>query len=242
MKELAAQGALPTHIGIIMDGNGRWAKRRGLPRQVGHRYGAAAFRGLVDYCQLIGIKYLTAYMFSTENWKRPQAEVDAIMNLLREYLDEVFEKDKAGERKNYKTNFIGDRSRLAPDIVEKMAQVEALSEDCNGIVVNIALNYGGRLEIVRAAQLAAKNVLAGAVTPDGITEEYLSGLMYTCGQPDPDLIIRPSGERRTSNFLIWQSAYAEYVFLDVLWPDFKPNHLDTALLEYTKRSRRFGGI
>nr|WP_092640592.1 polyprenyl diphosphate synthase [Acetanaerobacterium elongatum] len=242
IKELTAKNALPTHIGIIMDGNGRWAKKRGLPRQVGHRYGAAAFSNLVDYCQEIGIRYLTAYMFSTENWKRPQAEVDAIMNLLREYISEVFEKNQSGNRKNYRTHFIGERVRLAPDIVENMARVEALSQDCTGICVNIALNYGGRSEIVHAAQQAANNVSAGLIKPEDITEEYLSGLMFTAGQPDPDLIIRPSGEQRTSNFLIWQSAYSEYVFMDVLWPDFKPDHLDKALMEYAKRSRRFGGI
>ncbi|MFA9381144.1 MAG: isoprenyl transferase [Acetanaerobacterium sp.] len=239
-NRLAAENALPAHIGIIMDGNGRWAKKRGLPRQAGHQYGATAFKNIADYCAKIGIRYLTVYAFSTENWKRPQTEVDAIMDLLRRYLDELL--DDQSMRGRFKTMFIGDRSTLAPDLVERIERAEGLSQDCEGICVCIALNYGGRTEIVRAVKEASRQVAGGRLAPEEITEEYFSSLLDTAGLPDPDLIIRPSGEHRTSNFMIWQSAYAEYVFTDVLWPDFKKSHLDAALMEYARRSRRFGGV
>ncbi len=223
-----------------MDGNGRWAKQRGLPRQVGHQYGANAFKDIAEYCAKIGIPYLTVYAFSTENWKRPQNEVDAIMDLLRKYLDEVFgEKNIQGR---YRARFIGDRTRLAPDLVERIEKAERLSADSKGTCVCIALNYGGRDEILHAVRETVARVQKGELMPQEITEEYFSALLDTAEIPDPDLIIRPSGEHRISNFLIWQSAYAEYIFTDVLWPDFKQSHLDAALLEYSKRARRFGGV
>ncbi len=197
------------------------------------------FRAIAEYCSTIGIPYLTVYAFSTENWKRPQNEINAIMNLLRQYLDDAFD-DKSVQGR-FRTRFIGDRKALAPDIAEKMARAEELTKDCEGTCVCIALNYGGRAEIVEAAKDAAQKAVNGEITPESITEEFFSSLLYTSGIPDPDVIIRPSGERRSSNFLVWQSAYAEFVFEDVLWPDFKPEHLDKALLEYSQRVRRFGG-
>lgn len=237
---LAQKHALPAHIGIIMDGNGRWAKRRGLPRQSGHRPGANTFKDIAEYCSEIGIAYLTVFAFSTENWKRPSEEVDAIMGLLRKYLDDMFTQKSVHGK--FRSVFIGDRSQLAPDIVERMEKAERLSRDSKGTCVCIALNYGGRNEILNAARNAAALAAEGKLKPEEITEQYFSSLLDTKGIPDPDLIIRPSGEFRTSNFLLWQSAYAEYVFTDVLWPDFTRSHFDAALLEYSKRARRFGGV
>ena len=234
-----ASDALPVHIGIIMDGNGRWAKRRGLPRRAGHAQGAQTFRSITKYCEKRGIRYLTVYAFSTENWSRPQAEVDAIMNLLRDYLKESL---SDFTKENIRTRFIGDRTPLAADIRELMAEAEELTREKTGMVLNIAVNYGGRQEIVQAARSLASDVAQGRLSPDEVTEETLSARMYTGNQPDPDLILRPSGETRTSNFLLWQSAYAEYLFMDVLWPDFKPADLDRALEEYAHRNRRFGGV
>ena len=231
---------LPVHIGIIMDGNGRWAKKRGLPRKAGHAAGAQVFRKITKYCEKIGIHYLTVYAFSTENWKRPQDEVDAIMNLLRDYLKESL---ADFTKENIRTCFIGDFAPLAPDIRELMAEAERLTAHKTGMTLNIAINYGGRTEIVHAVQALAADAAAGKIRPDGIDEKLLSSRMYTAGQPDPDLILRPSGEYRTSNFLLWQSAYAEYVFMDdILWPDFTTDDLDKALAIYGRRNRRFGGI
>ncbi|MDD4546757.1 MAG: isoprenyl transferase [Oscillospiraceae bacterium] len=232
-------GILPVHIGIIMDGNGRWAKKRALPRSAGHSYGAKTFRNITKYCEKCGIKYLTVYAFSTENWKRPKSEVDGIMKLFREYLHESISDFK---KENIKTRFIGDFTSLSPDIIELMREAEELTKDKTGLCLNIAINYGGREEITHAARLLALEVAQGRLTPDNISQEQLASHMYTAGQPDPDLILRPSGEFRTSNFLLWQSAYAEYVFMDILWPDFKPADLDKALAEYARRNRRFGGV
>ena len=229
---------LPAHIGIIMDGNGRWAKQRGFPRTAGHKAGAETFRKIAAYCRDIGIPYLTVYAFSTENWKRPKDEVDAIMDLLRSYLDDA-EKHR---EEDVRTCFIGDREALAPDLQEKILRMEGESRRNHAITVNIALNYGGRDELVHAARALAKRAAAGQLDPDSINEEMVSAALYTAGQPDPDLIIRPSGEKRLSNFLTWQSAYSEFVFMDVLWPDFSPEHLRSALWEYARRDRRFGGI
>lgn len=223
-----------------MDGNGRWAKQRGLPRQSGHHFGANAFKDIAEYCSQIGIAYLTVYAFSTENWKRPREEVDAIMGLLRRYLDDMFAQKNAHGK--FRSVFIGDRSQLAPDIVERIEKAERLSRDSTGTCVCIALNYGGRNEVLNAVRKATVLAAQGKLLPEEITESYFSSLLDTKGIPDPDLIIRPSGEYRTSNFLLWQSAYAEYVFTDVLWPDFTRSHLDAALLEYSKRVRRFGGV
>ncbi|BCI60033.1 isoprenyl transferase [[Clostridium] leptum] len=233
------QGGLPRHIGIIMDGNGRWAKKRGLPRMAGHRAGAQVFRKIARYCNQIGIQCLTVYAFSTENWKRPKEEVDSIMELFRQYLREALEDFKD---ENIVTRFIGDRSVLAPDLIQLMAEAEEASANKTGMILNIAINYGGRQEIVYAARRLAQQCLEGKCSPDDITEQAIDEQMDTAGQPDPDLIIRPSGEMRTSNFLLWQSAYSEYLFDHILWPDFKTSHIDQAIEEYRRRNRRFGGV
>ena len=227
---------LPVHIAIIMDGNGRWAKKRGLPRSAGHSAGASTFKSIARYCNQIGIRYLTVYAFSTENWKRSQDEVEGIMNLLREYL--IDSANFKGE--NIRLKFIGDLNRLAPDILELIEKAEKDSEDATGLQVNIALNYGGRDEIVHAVRDIAKNVLQGSLNAEDITEQTVSDNLYTADMPDPDLVIRPSGEYRLSNYLIWQTAYAEFWFTDVLWPDFSKKDLDEAIISFSKRDRRFG--
>ena len=226
-------------IGIIMDGNGRWARRRGLPRRAGHAAGAQVFRKITKACEKRGIGYLTVYAFSTENWKRPQEEVAAIMNLLRDYLKESLADFK---RENIRTCFIGDRTPLAPDILALMEEAEASTAHKTGMTLQIALNYGGRDEIVHAVRRIGEEIREGMLSPEQVTEQTLSERMYTAGVPDPDLILRPSGEYRSSNFLLWQSAYAEYVFMDILWPDFTERDLDRALAEYARRNRRFGGV
>ncbi len=237
--EVISTAKLPKHIGIIMDGNGRWARQRGLPRQAGHVTGARVFRKIVKHCEKRGIRYLTVFAFSTENWKRPRAEVDAIMNLLRDYLKESLEDFT---KENIRTRFIGDRHPLAPDIQELMAHAEASTAHKTGMTLNIAVNYGGRDEILHAVKRLAGDVQKGRLSVEDIDATQLEDRLFTAGQPDPDLILRPSGESRTSNFLIWQSAYAEYVFQDILWPDYTPAALDEALREYARRNRRFGGV
>lgn len=222
-----------------MDGNGRWAKKRALPRSAGHKAGATNFRKITKYCSKIGIKYLTVYAFSTENWRRPKAEVDFLMNLFKDYLSECLHDFK---EENIRVLFLGDRSVFSDELKNLMQEVENSSEKCTGMTLNIAMNYGGRSEILTAVKRIATNVKAGILMPDAITEENIAENLYTCGQPDPDLIIRPSGERRISNFLLWQSAYAEFVFMNKLWPDFKEKDLDTAIDEYMTRNRRFGGV
>lgn len=231
---------LPEHIGVIMDGNGRWAKKRALPRKYGHREGAKAFRKIVEYCDKIGLHYLTVYAFSTENWKRPKDEVDSIMQLLEQYIDEAF--DHKNESDGVRTKFIGDMSALSPVLQEKIKRIEALGEGKSGLLVNVALNYGGRHELVHSMRALAEMVREQKIAPEEIDEAMVSDHLYTAGQPDPDLIIRPSGEERLSNFLIWQAAYSEFVFMDVLWPDFKPEHLEEAIRIFNQRHRRFGGI
>ncbi len=238
-RKASIPDVLPVHIGIIMDGNGRWAKKRALPRQAGHRYGAQTFRTITKHCEKRGIKYLTVYAFSTENWKRPASEVNAIMKLFKEYLRESL---TDFTKENIRTCFIGDFSPFTPEIRNLMKQAEELTKDKTGLCLNIAINYGGREEITQAARCLAKEVEQGILSPDDINDEQIASRLYTAGQPDPDLILRPSGEFRTSNFLLWQSAYAEYLYMDVLWPDFKPADLDRALEEYARRNRRFGGI
>jgi len=229
---------IPRHIALILDGNGRWAKRRGLPRTEGHRQGAVRVREIVKACKERGIEYVTLYAFSTENWKRPQEEVDAIMDLLRSYLDEA-EKYSA---QNVRVRFLGDRTRLAGDISKRMTQAEEESADCTGMTLNIAINYGGREEITRAVRSIARRAVSGEIDPESISQEDVSAELYTAGQPDPDLMIRPSGEERLSNYLLWQCAYAEFVFMDVLWPDFTEEDLDRAIEIYGSRNRRFGGV
>lgn len=230
---------LPTHIAIIMDGNGRWAKKRGLPRTAGHTVGASNFRTITKYCSKIGIKYLTVYAFSTENWKRPEAEVSSLMKLFKEYLEEALA-DFMNE--NIKVIFLGDKKAFSNELQVLIDRVEKESSVKDGMVLNIAMNYGSRDEIVRASKLLASDVQDGIINIEDINEELFSNKLYTNGQPDPDLIIRPSGEHRISNFLLWQSAYSEYIIMDILWPDFKTKDLDSALDEYTLRNRRFGGI
>lgn len=236
---MAERRDLPTHVGIIMDGNGRWAQKRGLPRKMGHRAGASAFKDIARYANKIGLRFLTAYVFSTENWKRPQDEIDSIIKLLRSYLDEM----DGYAKENIRVRFIGDRTVFDEDIQAKMQKAEEKSKNATGLTLILAINYGGRAEIAHAASLLAADVKAGKVEPEEVDEALFSRYLYTDGIPDVDLIIRPSGEYRLSNFLIWQCAYAEYVFMSgVLWPDFKPETLEEALAEYQKRSRRFGGL
>ena len=230
---------LPAHIGIIMDGNGRWAKKRGLPRSAGHTAGAQVFRKITRYCSNIGIKYLTVYAFSTENWTRPAEEVSALMRLFKDYLEEALRDFKDD---SIVVRFIGDKSKFSPELLKLMEENEEESKDRDGMVLNIAMNYGGRDEIVRAVREISQLATSDDISIEEINEQLISDHLYTKGQPDPDLIIRPSGEHRTSNFLLWQSAYAEYVIMDILWPDFKESDLDQALLDYSRRSRRFGGI
>lgn len=230
---------VPVNLGIIMDGNGRWAKKRGLPRQAGHVTGAQVFRKITKACEKRGVKYLTVYAFSTENWRRPQEEVDAIMNLLRQYLKESL---ADFQQENIRTRFIGDRTPLAEDIQALMAEAEETTAHKTGMTLNIAINYGGQQEIAAAARRLAEQVGAGTLRPEDIDESALQGALYTEDQPPVDLILRPSGEYRLSNFLIWQSAYAEFVFMDVLWPDFTERDLDRAFAEYARRDRRFGGV
>ena len=229
----------PQHIAIIMDGNGRWAKKRGLPRTAGHAAGAEAFRRTANYCRTLGVKYLTVYAFSTENWKRSEEEVGGIMRLLGKYLEEAL----ADMEKNHvRFCFFGDLSRLSPQLRKLCLDAQERSSQYHEVQVNFCLNYGGRDEIVKASQAFAKDVAAGIHKPEDLTEQLLSSYLYSVDVPDPELIIRPSGEMRTSNFLLWQSAYSEYVFLNVLWPDFQPKDLDEAIEEYHRRNRRFGGV
>lgn len=228
----------PRHIGVIMDGNGRWARKRGLPRSAGHSAGANVFRSICQYANSIGIEYMTFYTFSTENWKRPKEEVDALMNLLRDYL----KKAPDFKEENMSLRFIGDRSRLPEDLQALMLQNEEGSKDATGMVVTLAINYGGQDEILHAVKQLFAQMLSDGKRPADLTEQDLAAHLYTAGMPDPDLIIRPSGELRLSNFLTWQSAYSEFWFSDVLWPDFTSKHLDEAIEEYARRNRRFGGL
>lgn len=231
-EEISA-GAMPKHIGIIMDGNGRWAKKRGMPRNVGHRAGAETLKKIVTYCDKIGIKTVTAYAFSTENWKRPKEEVDSLMSLLKEYLSNA-ERDLGG--KNAVIRVIGDRTALSEDIQQRILETEEFTKDRTGVVLNLALNYGGRDEIVHAVN----ELLREGKTE--ITERDISEKLYEPEIADVDLIIRPSGECRLSNFLLWESAYTEFWFDNVLWPDFTEKHLDRAIADFQKRNRRFGGV
>ena len=229
--------ALPRHIAIIMDGNGRWAKSRGLPRIAGHRRGAEAVRRTLVAAGEIGIPYLTLFGFSSENWKRPHEEVDDLMGLLRHYLrGEIAELHKNGVR----LRVIGDRARLSADIVAMIANAEALTRDNPGVNLTIALSYGGRAEIVAATRAVAADVAAGRIALDAIDERLIAGYLFTADLPDPDLLIRTSGEQRISNFLLWQCAYAELVFTKTLWPDFGRADLEQAIAEYGGRDRRYG--
>ena len=229
----------PRHIAIIMDGNGRWAKQRGLPRTAGHKAGAESFRNIANYCRTLGVKYLTVYAFSTENWKRSVEEVSGIMLLLRRYLEEAL---RDMEKNHVCFRFFGDLSRLSPDLRKLCLDAQNRSSEYHEDQVNFCLNYGGRDEIIRAARNFAADVAAGKADPEKLNEALFENYLDAAGVPDPELIIRPSGELRTSNFLLWQSAYSEYVFMNVLWPDFGPEDLDEAIAEYHRRNRRFGGV
>ena len=227
----------PQHIAIIMDGNGRWAKQRGLPRTAGHAAGAESFRRIANYCRSLGVRYLTVYAFSTENWKRSQEEIAGIMRLLRRYLEEALQDM---EKNRVRFRFFGNLSRLSPALQKLCLDAQNRSSEYD-VQVNFCLNYGGRDEIVQAARQFALQVAAGERKPEDLTEDLFEHYLYSAGIPDPELVIRPSGEKRVSNFLLWQSAYSEYVFMNVLWPDFTPEHLDEAIAEYHRRNRRFGG-
>ena len=228
----------PRHIAIIMDGNGRWAKQRGLPRTAGHKAGAESFRRIANYCRTLGVEYLTVYAFSTENWKRSAEEVSGIMTLLKRYLEEAL---RDMEKNHVRFCFFGDLSRLSPELRTLCLNAQSRSAEYHEVQVNFCLNYGGRDEIVRAARAFAADVAAGKRAADSLTEAEFGEYLDSAGIPDPELVIRPSGELRTSNFLPWQSAYSEYVFMNVLWPDFGPADLDQAIAEYHRRNRRFGG-
>ncbi len=242
MSQPAASQALapspPRHIAIIMDGNGRWAKARGLPRNLGHRQGIDTVRDVVRACRNLRIEYLTLYAFSSENWKRPQTEVAGLMDLLRLFirreLDDLW-------RNGVRIRMIGDRTKLAPDIVQLIADAEAKTRDNRTLTLTIALSYGGQDEIVAAARRIAEQVLAGKLKPAEITAQVLENNLETAGLPDPDLVIRTSGEQRLSNFLLWQTAYSELIFIDRLWPDFSAQDLADAVAEFQRRERRYGG-
>jgi len=229
----------PRHIAIIMDGNGRWAKNRGLPRTAGHAAGAETFRRIANYCRTLGVEYLTVYAFSTENWKRSEEEIAGIMKLLKNYLLEAM---RDMEENHVRFKFFGDLTRLSPELQELCNQAETISSAYHDVQVNFCLNYGGRDEIVHAARSFAAEVAAGKRSAEELTEDVLEQYLYSAGVPDPELIIRPSGELRISNFLLWQSAYSEFVYMNVLWPDFREKDLDEAIAEYHRRNRRFGGV
>lgn len=230
---------LPRHVAVIMDGNGRWAARRGLPRAEGHRRGVEAVRRCVSAAAQAGIGYLTLYAFSAENWRRPPAEISILMSLLKRYIRSDLEKlHEAGIR----IRIIGEREGLSADILALLEEVEARTRDNTGLNLVVAFNYGGRQEIARAARRLADRVAAGTLDPSAIDETCFAAALDTADMPDPDLVIRTSGEQRVSNFLPWQSAYAEYVFLPDLWPDFDEAVLARALAEYARRERRFGGL
>jgi undecaprenyl diphosphate synthase len=238
-QEAVQDRPVPKHIAIVMDGNGRWAKKRGLPRTAGHKAGAETFRNIANYCRTLGVEYLTVYAFSTENWRRSEEEVGGIMKLLAAYLKEAL-------RDMYKNNvcfrFFGDLSRLSPDLQELCRKAEEESAGFGEVQVNFCLNYGGRDEIVRAARRYAADVLAGKFAPEDLSEGLFDSYLDSAGVPDPELVIRPSGELRTSNFLPWQTVYSEFVYMNVLWPDFGPSDLDSAIEEYHRRNRRYGGV
>ena len=229
---------IPVHVGVIMDGNGRWAKKRGLPRKVGHRQGAQNFRAITRHAKEVGVKYITFYAFSTENWKRPKDEVDALMNLFEKYLDELDDFLK----EHVRIRFIGDRSKLSESLQQKMLDSERKSKDYDIMTMLLAINYGGRDEICHSCKTLAQQVKEGKLEPEDITMDMIEQNLYTGDVPPVDLVIRPSGEQRLSNFMIWQCAYAEFYYSDILWPDFNNDEFDKAILAYSERNRRFGGV
>lgn len=229
--------SIPTHVAIILDGNGRWAKAKGLPRKAGHVQGAKNVEKICEAAYNMGIKYLTVYAFSTENWNRPQDEVDALMQLLRNYMKTCL---KTAAKNNMSVRVIGDKTRLADDIRDSIAKLEEATKDYTGLHFQIALNYGSRDEITRAVKSLAQQVAAGELAPEQITEQTISEHLDTVGIPDPDLMIRTSGEQRISNYLLWQLAYAEFYFTPVPWPDFDKKELEKAIEAYQNRDRRYG--
>ena len=229
---------IPKHIGIIMDGNGRWAKKRMLPRNMGHKKGAEVFKDITRYCNELGLESVTFYAFSTENWKRPQDEIDGLMKLFKQYLIDAFDYEK----ENNKVIFLGDKSAFNQELRDLMTEIESKTADRTGMKLNLALNYGSRDEIVHACKEIAQKVSEGSMSVDDIDENSFADHLYTKGQPDPDFILRPSGEKRISNFLLWQCAYSEFIYMDVLWPDFTRKDLDSAIEEFNSRNRRFGGV
>ena len=233
---------LPTHVGVIMDGNGRWAKKRGLNRSEGHIEGAKTFRRIGEYAGDLGIKNISFYAFSTENWARPQNEVNAIMQLFYDYLEEARERLDENKEKGIRLRFLGDRTVLSPELQYMMDYIEDETKEMTKNNLNIAVNYGGRQEILHSVKKIAQRVKIGELLPEEISLDDIQNGLYTLEQPPVDLIIRPSGEQRLSNFLLWQSAYAEFWYSDVLWPDFTEKDFDEALKAYEKRNRRFGGI
>ena len=232
------QSGIPRHIAIILDGNGRWAKKRGLPRTAGHAAGSENFRRIATYCRDIGVEYLTVYAFSTENWQRPEDEVKTIMKLLERYLNEAI---STMERDHIRMKVFGDVGGLSPKLQKLVAKTDEISSRYEGFQANICLNYGGRNEIVSAARRYAEAYAEGRVSGE-LTEEQFGNYLYSAGISDPDLLIRPGGEQRISNFLLWQCAYSEFYFTDVLWPDFSSKELDRAIAEYQRRDRRFGKV
>ena len=229
---------VPRHIAIILDGNGRWAKKRGLPRTAGHAVGAETFRKIATYCKDIGVEYLTVYAFSTENWRRPENEVKTIMKLLGNYLQEAID---TMEREHIRVKVLGDLEGLSPELRAMIDKTDRISRQYEGFQANICINYGGRDEILHAARRYARDYAEGRAD-ENITEEGFASYLYSAGIPDPDLLIRPGGEQRISNFLLWQCAYAEFYFTDVLWPDFSPEELDKAIAVFNSRDRRYGGV
>lgn len=240
-KKLPApdRAQLPRHIAVVMDGNGRWAQKRGMPRTFGHSAGSETFQKDAEYLSDLGIEYFTVYAFSTENWKRPPEEVQEILRLLEKYLHKAIREMR---EKNIRLQFFGDLTPFSPELRALIDETNAISRTTTGMLVSVCLNYGGRAELVRAARLLAEQCAAGTLRPEEIDERRFSGCLYSADIPDPDLMIRPGGEVRLSNFLLWQNAYTEFYFSDVLWPDFDQRQMDAAILAYQQRKRRFGGI
>ncbi len=229
---------IPQHVAIIMDGNGRWAKKRLLPRSAGHKAGAKTVEDVCEWAWDLGIKYLTVYAFSTENWTRAEDEVKTLMNLLRDYMKNCLVRS---QKNNMRVRVIGDKTKLAPDLQESIAELELKSSSCTGLNFQVAINYGGRDELTRAVKSIAEDIASGKIKPEDIDQQLISGRLDTGDIPDPDLLIRTSGELRLSNFMLWQSAYTEFYFPELLWPDFSKKDLQIALDYYNKRDRRFGG-